>query len=135
MSLITGDEIQVLSQVFHKCLHDRILSLSSSSSFNHEIFSSSMPSFKANFCGARNVLDKFRTSLARVAKIMGIWLRETYIVSGYSRGSRIKSQKESQKDAVYLQPEDNHERIIAKRGKVLRDYTEVQTQVANDFSF
>ena len=68
------------------------------------------------------MLDKFRTSLARVGKIMGGWLKETYTISSYSRGYRIKSQKESQKDAVYFQPEDNHETIIAKRRKVLRNY-------------
>ena len=68
------------------------------------------------------MLDKFRTSLARVAKIMGSWLKETYTISSYSRGYRIKQQKESQKDAVYSQPEDNHETITAKRGNVLRNY-------------
>ena len=40
---------------------------------------------------------------------MGSWLKETYIVSSYSRGYRIKQQRESQKDAVYFQPEGNHE--------------------------
>ena len=65
------------------------------------------------------MLDKFHTSLAGVAKIMGSWLKETYI-SSYSRGYRIKQRKESKKDAVYFQPEDNH-KTIAKRGKVLRE--------------
>ena len=32
------------------------------------------------------MLDKFRTSLARVAKIMGSWLKETYIVNSHIRG-------------------------------------------------
>ena len=68
------------------------------------------------------MLDKFRTSLPRVAKIMGSWPKEIYIISSYSRGYRIKLQKECQKDAVYFQPEENHETIIAKRGKVLKNY-------------
>ena len=68
------------------------------------------------------MLDKFRTSLAGVVKIMGSWLKETSTISSYSRGYRIKQQKESQKNAVYFQPEDDHETIIAKRGNVLRNY-------------
>ena len=53
---------------------------------------------------------------------MGSWLKETRIISSYSRGYRLKQHKESQRDAVYFQPEDNHETIIAKTGKVLRNY-------------
>ena len=53
---------------------------------------------------------------------MGSWLKETYTISSYSRGYRIKYQKKSEKNAVYFQSEDNHETIIAKRGKVLRNY-------------
>ena len=34
----------------------------------------------------------------------------------------MKKQKESQKYAVYFKPEDNHKTIIAKTGKVLRNY-------------
>ena len=30
-------DVKMKSQVFHKCLHDQILSLSWSSSFNHDI--------------------------------------------------------------------------------------------------
>ena len=78
------------------------------------------------------MLDKFRTSLAGVVKIMGSWLKETYTISSYSRGYRIKQQKESQKDAVYFQPEDDHETIIAKRGNFFRKL-QVQTLVENDF--
>ena len=35
---------------------------------------------------------------------------------------------------MYFQPEDNHERIIAKRGKFFKKL-KVQTRVENDFSF
>ena len=55
------------------------------------------------------MFEKFRTSLARVAEIMASWLKKTYIVSSYIRGYQIKQQKESPKDAVYFQPEDNPE--------------------------
>ena len=57
--------------------------------FESRHFSSSLSSFKANFCSVRNMLDKFHTSLARVTKIMGSWLKETYIVSSYIRGYGI----------------------------------------------
>ena len=64
-----------------------------------------------------------QVSLARVAKIMGrTCLKETYIISSYSRSYRIKEQEETQKDAVYFQSEDNHETIRAKTGNVLRNY-------------
>ena len=52
------------------------------------------------------MLDKFRISLAKVAKIMESWFKHTYIVSSYSRGYWIKWQKKSQKDALNFQPED-----------------------------
>ena len=49
----------------------------------------------------RRNLVKFRTSLARVAKIIRSWLKETYIISSYSRGYRIKSQKKPQRRRVF----------------------------------
>ena len=52
--------------------------------------SSSLSSFKSNFCSPRNMLDKFRISAARVAKIMDSWLKDTYILCSYSRGYWIK---------------------------------------------
>ena len=65
---------------------------------------------------------------------MDNWLKDNYIRSNYSRGYRIKQQKKSQKDAVYFQPEDDHDAIIAKREKVLKK-VQVQTGVKNYFSF
>ena len=52
--------------------------------------SSGLSSFKSNFCSPRNMLDKFRISAARVAKIMDSWLKDTYILCSYSRGYWIK---------------------------------------------
>ena len=60
-------------------------------SLSHQVLiirysSSSLSSFKSNFCSPRNMLDKFRISAARVAKIMDSWLKDTYILCSYSRG-------------------------------------------------
>ena len=52
--------------------------------------SSGLSSFKSNFCSPRNMLDKFRISAARVAKIMDSWLKDTYLLCSYSRGYWIK---------------------------------------------
>ena len=54
------DEIQALSQVFYRCLHGRMLSSSSSSSFNYDILVLAWLPLKSNFGSARNMLDKFR---------------------------------------------------------------------------
>ena len=62
------------------------------------------------------MLEKFLISVAtcRVTKIMDSWLKDTYITCGYSRGYKIKFKKKSEKDAVYFQPEGNHEARITK---------------------
>ena len=87
---VVKNEIQVLSQVFHKCLHNRILSLSSLSSFNYDILALARLLLKQTFAAQETCLTKFRTSSARAAKIMVSWLKDTYIISSYSRGYRIK---------------------------------------------
>ena len=48
--------------------------------------SSGLSSFKSNFCSPGNMLEKFRISAARVAKIMDGWLKDTNILCSYSRG-------------------------------------------------
>ena len=83
-------EIQVLSQVFHKCPHDRILSLSSPSSFDYDILILACLVLKQIFAAQETCKARFRTSLARVAKIMGSWLKDTYTMSSYGSGYRIK---------------------------------------------
>ena len=64
------------------------------------------------------MFDKLRISVARVAKIMDSWLTYNYIICSYSRDYQIMLQKKSQKDALFFQPNDNHETRVAKREKV-----------------
>ena len=96
-------------------------------------FSSSLSSSKANFCSARNMLDKFSISLARVAKIMDSRLKDTNIISSYSRGYRIKyNSKNLQKTLFSVRGQSwNNDSQKRKSFKKLQ----LQGSTENDFSF
>ena len=80
------DEIQVLSQVFYKYLHGRIISLSSSSSFGYDILVIACLLFLSKLSQRRNMLETFCVLFAGVAKTMDCWLKDTYIICSYSWG-------------------------------------------------
>ena len=77
-------------QVFHECLHDRISSLSSPSSFDYDILILACLVLKQTFAAQETCKAKFRTSLARVAEVKDSWLKDTYTMSSYGSGYRIE---------------------------------------------
>ena len=62
---------------------------------------------------------------------MDSWLKDAYIICSYGKGNRKKPQK----DAEYVQPEDNRETRIAKREKVKNNRFKHELKMTFLFNF